>query len=182
MDQETSQTQNGNGNGSARQDLWLAGAVGAAAGVAALIARGRRESRWEMAQRRAMEVADDARKQLKPWMGIAAGAAAGGATLAYKLRHKPTRWETARRRASDVADQCGEAIQPWMSLVASTALSAVALARSRKQQRRAVDLLQENAGPATDQLVAAGARLLKRVQKISGDTKKLVPSVRRLIA
>lgn len=173
--------------------LWLAGAVGAAAGIAAIAYSRRRETPWEKARRRTIEFAGDvadragdvaevARKEVKPWMGVAAGAAVTGAGLAYKLRSKPTGWDVARKRAAKVAEGCNDAVQPWMSLAASAALGAASLARSRRKQTQTADSIKESVSEAADKLAETGARLFRRVQHLSGETRKLYPSVRRLIA
>ncbi|HWC97847.1 MAG TPA: hypothetical protein VG456_13880 [Candidatus Sulfopaludibacter sp.] len=69
--------------------LWLAGAVGAAAGLAALAFKRKPRTRWEVARDRVVQNASSAqktlRKQVKPWMGTAAGLAAGAATATYRI-------------------------------------------------------------------------------------------------
>jgi H+/gluconate symporter-like permease len=164
--------------------LWIAGAVGAAAGIAALAYSRRRETTWDKARRRAGDIADAARDiELKPWMGVAAGAAAGTAGLAaYKMRHKPTTWERVGQQASDMAGQARESMQPWMALVASAAVSAISLARNRKRRAQASDSVRESATEAAQAIAETGARLFRRVQNLSGETRRLYPRVRKLIA
>jgi hypothetical protein len=162
--------------------LWVAGAVGAAAGIATLAYRRSRETAWEKTRRRTLQVAETARKEVKPWMGVAASAAVGGAGLAYTLRRKPTGWEAAQRRAGKVAGQWNGAIQPWVNLAATAALSAIALTHNRRQQQKAGEAIMETAGATADKLAETGARLIQRVQQISGETRKLYPSLKRLIA
>ncbi len=168
--------------------LWIAGAVGAAAGIAALVYSRRRETPWEKTRRRTLEIAEaardaaeTARKQAKPWMGVAAGAAVTGAGLAYKMRSKPTGLNLAQRRAAKIAERCNDAVQPWM-IWPLRALSAVTLARSRNKQSSAANPMSENASAAASKLAEKGARLFRRVQQITGETRKLYPSVKRLIA
>jgi len=72
-------------NGSASPWLWLAGAVGTAAGVAALVYSRKPPSRWERARDTMVQSAADVHKEIKPWIGTAAGVAAGCATAAYRL-------------------------------------------------------------------------------------------------
>lgn len=75
-----------NQNGSASSWLWLAGAIGAAAGAAALAYSRKPRSRWERARDTVAKGAADARKDIKPWITEAAGLAAGAVTLAYRLK------------------------------------------------------------------------------------------------
>lgn len=161
--------------------LWIAGVAGIAAGLATLAAR-RRETAWERARRRTLEMASDAaetaRKQVKPWMGVAAGAAMSGAGLAYKMRQKPTGLEVTQKRAGEVARQSSRALEPIIGMAVTAALSALSMARDPKQRRR----LAEGSGPAVDKLAETGARLIRRVQQLSGETRKLYPSVKSLIA
>ena len=86
-------------NGSGRSWLWLAGAVGAAAGVATLVYSRKPRSRWEGVRDTVLEGAAQARKQVKPWMGATAGLAAGCATMAYKrAARKAGFWKQALGR------------------------------------------------------------------------------------
>ena len=165
--------------------LWLAGAAGLAAGIATLAYR-RRETPWERARRRTLEAAayaaETAREQVKPWMGLAAGAAVSGAGLAYKMRRKPGTLEVAQKRAGEVAAQGTQAIKPWVSLAITTALGAIAAARDPKKRRRAAESMRDSAGPTAEKLAEAGANLMRRVQHLTEETRKLYPSVKRLIA
>jgi hypothetical protein len=76
-------------NGNATSWLWLAGAVGTAAGIAALAYSRKPKSRWERARDNVVERANVAgkelRREIKPWMGAAAGLAAGCATATYRI-------------------------------------------------------------------------------------------------
>jgi hypothetical protein len=72
-------------NGSANSWLWLAGAVGTAAGLAALAYSRKPRSRWDRARDTVAQRADDARKQMTPLLGAAAGLAAGCATATYRI-------------------------------------------------------------------------------------------------
>ena len=85
-------------NGSGRAWLWLAGAVGTAAGVATLVYSRKPRSRWEGVRNTVLESASQARKQVKPWMGATAGLAAGCATMALKRARKASFWEQALGR------------------------------------------------------------------------------------
>jgi hypothetical protein len=76
-------------NGSSNSWLWFAGAVGTAVGLAALAYSRKPRSRWEIARdsvvRNANTASKTVRKQMKPWMGTAAGLAAGAATATYRI-------------------------------------------------------------------------------------------------
>ncbi len=76
------QTQNGS-----RAWLWLAGAVGTAAGIAAIAYTRKPRSRWERARDQVVRRAADARKGMKPWLSAAAGVAAGCAAEAYRFKN-----------------------------------------------------------------------------------------------
>jgi len=90
-------------NGSGKSWLWLAGAVGAAAGVATLVYSRKPRSRWEGVRDTVIQGAAQARRQVKPWMGATAGVAAGCATMAYRrARRRPSFWEQALSRVGKV--------------------------------------------------------------------------------
>ncbi|PWU08734.1 MAG: hypothetical protein C5B51_07430 [Terriglobia bacterium] len=114
-------------------------------------------------------------------MGLAAAAVAGSATLVYTLSHRETRWQQARRQAGRMASRTGEQLRPWASVAAGALISLAAASRNRKaweQTNGAKKMVQS----ATGQLAGTGLSLFRRVQRISGETKKLYPSVRKLIA
>ena len=77
----TTQTQNGS-----KPWLWLAGAVGTAAGIAALAYSRRPRTRWEKARAQVVRRAANAGKEMKPWLSAAAGVAAGCAAEAYRFK------------------------------------------------------------------------------------------------
>lgn len=103
------------------------------------------------------------------WIAGAVGAVAGIAALAIS-RRRETPWEKARRRAGQVAGQCRDAIKPWGTLATTAAVTAISLARKWERRRAAADIAK------------TGARLLRRVQQLSGETSKLYPSVKKLMA
>lgn len=86
-------------NGTAKSWLWLAGAVGAAAGLATLAYSRRPRSRWDRMRQTVLDSTSAATKQVKPWMSATAGAAAGCAALAYRRAQKPATWRNALRQA-----------------------------------------------------------------------------------
>ena len=162
--------------------IWVAGGIGAAAGVASLVYTRSRRSPWDRARRQILDAAEFAREEAKPWMGWAAGAAAASAALAYGLRPKPSTWEQARRRGGRIAVDAGRQLRPWAGLAASTALSLLSAAYSGKQRDKSRRALQAGADRTMEQLADAGLQLLNRVRRISGETAKLYPRVRKLIA
>src|SRR5215469_3954951 len=107
--------------------LWLAGAGGAAIGVAALLYSRRRRSRWEVVKQQAgkiartsKSVAQKSAEDFKPWMGITAGAAAAGVTsLAFLRARRRSPWQRAGERATRMASQKWVQIRPWAGLAAS---------------------------------------------------------------
>ncbi len=166
-----------------RRWIWLAGAVGTAAGLAALAYSRREPSRWEQARRTVVRAAETAREEAKPWMGaVAAGVLAGSGALAYRLSRKETTWDQTRQRASRMAARTGDQLRPWLSIAASTALSLATAAYNRKEWARANRTVSETAGAAADKIAGTGLSLFNRVQRISGETRKLYPRVRKLIA
>jgi len=124
--------------------------------------------------------AEAAREEVKPWMGLAAGAAAGTAALAYGLSRKPSGWEQARRNTKRIAAQTGQGLQPWLALAASTAISLASAAYRRSDQAQRTG--GQAAADSAAKLASTGMDLWRRVQRISGETGKLVPRVRSLIA
>jgi hypothetical protein len=103
------------------------------------------------------------------WLAGAVGAAAGIAAIAMK-RRRQTPWEKVRRRAGRVAGQCRDAVKPWGTLATTAAVTAISLARRWERRRAAADIAK------------TGTRLLRRVQQLSGETSKLYPSVKKLMA
>ncbi len=179
---------NQNGEGRNNTLLWLAGATGAAVGVASLLYSRRRRSRWDVVKDRATDVARTSAniarasaEEFKPWMGIAAGAAAGVAGLAYWRAQQPTPWERRRERAISVATDTWGRFEPWIGIATTTAISLASAAYSRRDRGKVADA-KAGAAAAGAQLSDAGVRLFRSVQRISGEARKLYPRVRRLVA
>ena len=159
--------------------IWVAGAAGTAAGVAALVYSRRRRSRFEQARERIAQAAATARDQARPWMGgAAAAAAAAGAVLAYRQTRRPDPGERVQRAARRSMEQ----LTPWLSLAASTAMAVASAASNSRERERLKKRLGKQAQGTAASVAGTGLRLLARVQRISGETRKLYPSVRRLIA
>src|SRR5438105_4973734 len=108
--------------GNARPWIWLASTVGAAAGLASLAYSRRDRGQWHNAKRTMAQVADTARTEAKPWMGVVAAVAGGSVALAYRLSHKESKWQQARERAGRMAVRTGTQLRPWLSVAASTAI------------------------------------------------------------
>jgi len=171
-------------NTSDRSVVWLAGAIGATVGIAALAYGRRRQNRWDRAKDRASELFETAREQAKPWMGVAAGGAAASTALAvYARNHKASSGlQRASRQARDVASQVGTRVSPWANVALSAAIALASAASSRKARRRAIRGINENAAETINTLTEKGGQLLRRVRNMSEETKKLYPSIRRVIA
>jgi hypothetical protein len=165
-----------------RDWIWLAGAVGTAAGVASLAYRRKKRSPWEHAKQTIVRAADKTRSEAKPWMGALAAAVAGSATLVHRLSRKGGPWERARYRAGRVAARTGMQLRPWISVAASTAIGPATAAYHRKEWEKANGAVSKRAGAAAGKLAGTGLGLLKRVLRISAETRRLHPRVRRLVA
>jgi hypothetical protein len=166
-----------------RSIAWLAGAIGVSVGVATLVYGRRRQSRWDRARDRASELIDTAREQAKPWMGVAAGSAAAGTALAvYARNRKQSSWQRASRRAGEVASRVGSQASPWANIALSAAIALASVASSRKARRRAIRGINENTAETINSLTEKGLRLLRRVRGLSGETRKLYPTIRRVVA
>jgi hypothetical protein len=162
---------------------WLAGAIGVGVGIAAFAIGRRRQSRWERARDRASDLIDTAIEQAKPWMGVAAGGAAAGTAVAlYARKRKPSGWQLASRRAREVGSQIGTYASPWANLAVSAALALASTASSRKARRRAIRGINETTAETINSLTGKGVQLLRRVRNMSGEARKIYPSVRRVIA
>ena len=169
--------------GGARSIAWLAGAIGAAAGIAALAYSRRPQSRWDRARRRTNELIDTAREQAKPWMGLAAGGAAAGTALAvYARNRRQSPWQRASRHAREVGSQIGTYASPWADLAVGAALALASAASSRKARRRAIRGISESTADTINAFTEKGLRLLRRVRDLSDGTRKLYPSIRRVVA
>jgi len=170
-------------DGGARSMLWLAGAVGAGIGIAAIAYSRKPKSRWERARDRAGEWIDTAKEQAQPWMGVAAGTAAAGSALAvYRRSRKETGWQGASRRAREVAAEAGARARPWANIAVSAAIALASVASSRKARRRTIRGINENTADAINALTDKGQRLVRRVRELSDQTRKVYPSIRRVIA
>jgi ribosomal protein S16 len=158
---------------------WLAGAIGVTVGIATLAYGRRRRSRWD----RANDFLERARKQAKPWMGIAAGGAAVGTALAaYARSRRQTGWESARRRAGEMVSQIGTQTPHWPSLAVSAAIALASAASARKARRRTIRGIDRRTAERINALAEKGAQLVQRVRDMSHETRKLYPRLRRLVA
>ncbi len=170
----STQTENTRYDTGTNQLLWFAGAVGTTVGVAVWAYRHRQPSYWERTKRAAGEVAASV-ADVNPWLGIGAGTAALGCTaLAYRLREPKSAWQKASERADELASQTAKQLRPWLGVIASVAISAVSAAYNGRSRKRAANV--------ADRLADAGSRIRRRLQTISGETGKLYPRVRKLIA
>ena len=167
----------------ARSMAWLAGAIGAGAGIAAIAYGRRRRSRWDRVKHRANDLVETAREQAKPWMGIAAGGAAAGAALAvYARNRRQSGWQRVSRRARDVASQVGTQTNQWGSIALSAAIALASAASSRKARRRTIRGIDERTARTINSLTEKGLELVRKVRDVSEETRKLYPKIRRVVA
>jgi hypothetical protein len=170
-------------NASTRQLMWLAGAVGAVVGIASLAYKRRERSRWDKTKERARQFVKNATEEVRPWMGVAAGTAAAGATIAvYARGRKKSNWQRTRSRAGEVVSQAGQELRPWAGLAASAAISLVSAVYSQRRRTKVKNAMRAGARESVDNLANVGVRLLRRVRDISEKTGRLYPKMRKLIA
>lgn len=176
------QTDNAKDSAGNSQLLWFAGALGTTVGIAVWAYSRKELSHWERTKRAARQAADTA-AEMKPWLGIGgATAAVGCAALAYRLREPKSRWQRVSKRADDIVSQTGKQLKPWLAVIAGTTLSVASTAYSAKMQRRVRNSVADRAANAAYRVADAGSRIWRRVQTISGETGKLYPRVRQMIA
>jgi hypothetical protein len=168
----------------AHSAAWLATAVGAGIGIAALAYSRRPRSRWDRARDQTSHLIDSAREEIKPWMGVAAGTAAAGSALAIYLRNrKESGWQRASRRASEIATHLGtQATNPWANLAATAAIGLVSVAYANKVRRRTIRGIDERTADRINALTEKGAEVLRRFRNISEEAAKVYPRVRRAMA
>jgi hypothetical protein len=168
---------------SMRSVAWLAGATGAAIGIAALAYRRRRRSPWGRARDRASHVIDMAREEIKPWMSAAAGTAAAGTALAMYMRNRrESGWQRAGRQASEIASRIGTQVPPWANVAATTAISLASIAYANKARRRTIRGVDESTAQRINALTERGLQVLRRVRNVSEQAGKLYPPLRRALA
>jgi hypothetical protein len=166
-----------------RSIAWLAGAIGASVGIAALAYSRKRQSPWDRTKARASQLIDTARAEAKPWMGVAAGTAAASTALAvYARSRKESGWQSAGTRAREVASRVGTQTRPWANLALSAAIALASAASSRKARRRTIRGINESTADTINALTEKGQRLVRRVRDLSQETRKVYPSIRRVIA
>jgi hypothetical protein len=163
---------------------WIAAGVGAGIGVAVLAYRSRPRSRWDRATDVASDLIETAGKQVKPWMGAAAGTAAVGTAVAlYMARSKESGWERSRRRAGEMASQVGGHVtDPWANVAATAAISLLSIAYTNKARRRTLRGADASTADRINALTEKGVDLLRRFRNISEQTGKLYARGRHAIA
>ena len=177
-------TQNDSSQDSTRvnQLLWFAGAVGTTVGVAVWAYSRRDVTYWERAKRVTDQVAETA-AAINPWVGVGATTAAlGCAALAHRLREPKSTRQRASERADEFVSQTTKQLRPWLGVIASATLSAASAAYNAKSRRRTTNSLANRASNAAYRFADAGSRIWRRVQTIPGETGKLYPRVRQMIA
>jgi hypothetical protein len=163
--------------------MWAALAMGAGAGLAALVARSREETVWEKTTRRTGELVDGVREGYEPWMGIAAGAtAAAVGILTYTRRNRETAWERAGKRASQVANMSGKELRTWAGLAAMAISMASAYGRRQASNDRLARNVKKRAAATLDQTADIASRMADRIHKISEEARSLYPRVQKMLA
>ena len=171
-------------NESAGSTAWMVAAIGAGVGmgIASLVYRRSRRSRWDRVRHRANELIETARDEAKPWMGVAAGGAAAGTALAvYARNRRQSGWERTRKRTTEVASRIGTQVPHWASLATTAAIALASAAASRKAQRRVIHGVSEGTAETINSLTEKGLLLARRVRSIADETRKLYPSILRII-
>ena len=158
--------------------------MGAGIGMAALAYRRRPRSRWDRSVDAAGDLIQTARKEMKPWMGVAAGTAAAGTALAFYVRRpKESAWQQARKRAGELALSVGaQTKNPWANLAATTAVSLASLAYANKARRRTIRGIDARTADRINEIAEKGLRVLNRVRSISEQTAKLYARRRQAVA
>jgi hypothetical protein len=157
--------------------------AGVGVGIASLLYRRSRKSRWDRVRDRASEFIETARGEAKPWMGVAAGGAAAGTAVAvYARNRRQSGWDRARRRTTKMASQIGAQVPQLASLATTAAMALVSAASSRKAQRRLINSASQSTEETINSLTKKGLLLAKRVRGIAEETRKLYPSIRRSFA
>jgi hypothetical protein len=163
---------------------WFAAAMGASIGMAALAYRRRPRSRWDRSVDAAGHLIQTARKEIKPWMGAAAGTAAAGTALAlYMRRPRVTAWQQARKRAVELASRVGaQTKNPWANLAATAAVSLASVAYANRARRRTIRGIDARTADRINEIAEKGLRVLNRVRGISEQTAKLYARGRQAVA
>ena len=164
--------------------VWLATAVGAGIGIAAVAYRRRPRTSWDRAVDGASDLFQTVRQEVKPWMGAAAGtAAAGTAAALYLRRPKESAWQRTGKRAAEIASHARtQATRPWASLAATAAVSLASIVYANQARRRAVRGIDASTAKKINNLTEKGMRVLHQVRNMSGQTAKLYARGRRAIA
>ena len=158
--------------------------MGAGIGMAALAYRRRPRSRWDRSVESAGDLIQTARKEMKPWMGAAAGTAAAGTALAvYMRRPRESAWHQARKRAGELASRVGaQTKNPWANLAATAAVSLASVAYAKKARRRTIRGIDARTADRINEIAEKGLRVLNRVRGMSQKTAKLYVRGRKAVA
>ena len=162
--------------------LCFAGAVGTAVGVAVWVYSRRDPTYWEKTRRAAGQIADSA-AEINPWLGVGAGTAAlGGAALAYRLRQPKPAWKRASERAEELVSETGKHLRPSLATLAGISLSVASALYNAKSRKRTTHAIAGKTADAADHVAEVGSRIWRRLQTISGESAKLYPRFRKMVA
>ncbi len=157
-----------------RSVIWLGAAVGATVGVAALAYGRKQRSPWERAVDRAHQLADSAREEVRPWMGVAAATAgAASALMAYSRAHRQSGWQRTQKRIGEFASRVEDQARPWGDLALSAAVGLASLAYARKARRRTIRGINESTAERINFLAEKGLQIARHLRDIPQQASKL---------
>ena len=118
--------------------LWIAGtAVGLSVGAASGAYARRRRSRWDTAKAQAVRLAEYAREEVKPWIGVAAGTATAVAkAMANYTRRRRSHSQRAVHRASAIISESARSLRPWAGVALKAVLSLACGVQPKGPQKR----------------------------------------------
>ncbi len=159
---------------SSRSVIWLGAAVGATVGVAVLAYSRRQRSPWERALDRAQQLADAAKEEVRPWMGVAAATVgAGSALVAYSRSHRESGWQRAQKRITEYASRAEDQARPWGDLALTAAVSLASLAYARKARRRTIRGINESTAERINSLAERGLQIVRHLRDMPQQASKL---------
>lgn len=154
---------------SSHSTAWLLAAMGTSIGIAALAYRRKPRNRWQRATDRATDLLQTRRKEMKPWIGAAAGTAATGTALAlYMRKPKESAWQRTGKNAVEMASRLrAQATAPWASLAAAAAVGLISTAYANKARRRTIRGIDASTAGKINAVTKKGLGVLRRVRTIA---------------
>jgi hypothetical protein len=167
-----------------RSTAWFLAAIGASIGIAALAYRSKPRNPWQRASDRAGDLLQTARKEMKPWMGAAAGTAAAATALGlYMRKPRESAWQRTGRRAAEMASRIGaQATGPWGNFATAAAVGLLSMAYANQARRRTIRGIDASTAGKINAVREKGLRALRVVRDISQQAGKRYTSLRRTVA